>query len=582
MSTAVHYDLAGDCQVLVNQVGYDSAHPKKFIVQCRHMPETKHGTFVLVDAVNGEIAFAGELCRWGRVYDGTEHDWGFDYWTGEFSEYRVAGNYIIRVSFGGITAESYPFQIGVGVLWNEISPLAFRYFRNARNFAENFNSAEKANDPDWVPKPFQNNGILEDDGRFYDVNGAWFEFGAHGGTFLRDATRVMLSILWGMERDPASSMIQDEMQWGADWWKKIMLRYPESALIVSGMGGWHADNGKIALYEYPFGLHEYMKFYSMLIYARLYELTGDVEYLGRGELMWEQFCQWVETDKVFSLFHETGKSQEADGINYRASWKEPGFNYTKVDDAAFLFGDVALFRATGNERYLRHAERMVDNILSEIDGEESYFKFWNNNYSHDNPSALAYFADKLPDHPKTNAIKAYLEAFMDAMIRDCAVSPFGVARKNFIYYESWNPEGRKPDATRAFFNRSEEGKGVNPEYGLEVWQALLIHRAIPKKEYVDFALNHINWVLGLNPRNLCMMKGAGTANPKMRPGGMLDGCVCHGLIADHGYDRPWLGLWMDTAMDWHKDQIAGYKIWAQGEALIRGTACFMMGLGLLE
>lgn len=128
----------------------------------------------------------------------------------------------------------------------------------------------------------------------------------------------------------------------------------------------------------------------------------------------------------------------------------------------------------------------------------------------------------------------------------------------------------------------EQGKGINPEYGLEVWQTLLINSVIPKKEYVDFALNHINWILGINPRNLCMMKGIGTNNPRIRPGGTLDGCICHGIIADHEFDRPWLGIWMDDKLDWHKDYIAGYKIWAQGEALIRGTSCFMMGLSLLK
>ncbi|HHV59712.1 MAG TPA: hypothetical protein GXX49_05410 [Clostridiaceae bacterium] len=111
---------------------------------------------------------------------------------------------------------------------------------------------------------------------------------------------------------------------------------------------------------------------------------------------------------------------------------------------------------------------------------------------------------------------------------------------------------------------------------------MLINSVIPKKEYVDFALNHINWILGINPRNLCMMKGIGTNNPRIRPGGTLDGCICHGIIADHEFDRPWLGIWMDDKLDWHKDYIAGYKIWAQGEALIRGTSCFMMGLSLLK
>ncbi len=54
-------------------------------------------------------------------------------------------------------------------------------------------------------------------------------------------------------------------------------------------------------------------------------------------------------------------------------------------------------------------------------------------------------------------------------------------------------------------------------------QTLLINQIIPKEEYVAFALNHINWIFGVNPRDFCMMKGIGTNVPKMYPGGMLDG-----------------------------------------------------------
>lgn len=361
-----------------------------------------------------------------------------------------------------------------------------------------------------------------------------------------------------------------------------MIHFPDSGKIIGGMGRWHEDNGMIAWFDYPYGLHEYWKFYSMLIYARLYELTGDKGFLERGELMWNYFIGWEETDKIFSLYHNTGRTQESDGVSYNSSWAEPGFNYTRVDDAAFLLGDIGLYNATQNNKYLEHAEKMADNILSQIDNFESYYKHWNNNYSHDNVGALAFFVINFPDHPKSGIIKKHLETWMDLVVKESnTVSPFGIAKKNFIYFESWNPNGVPPDTTRAFFNRSEEGKAINPEYGLGIWQALLIHKIIPKEEYLDHALNHINWIFGVNPRDFCMMKGIGTNVPDIYPGGMLDGCICHGIISDHGFDRPWLGTWINYDLDWRKDEIAGHKIWAQGEALIRGTACFMMGLTLL-
>ena len=116
---------------------------------------------------------------------------------------------------------------------------------------------------------------------------------------------------------------------------------------------------------------------------------------------------------------------ESDGVSYNSSWKEPGYNYAKIDDAAFLFGDVGLYNATKNDKYIRHAERMADNFLSEIDGIESYYKHWNNNYTHDNGGALTYFASNFPYHPKTEIIKPLLEVFMDLVVAESnAVNPF--------------------------------------------------------------------------------------------------------------------------------------------------------------
>ena len=56
----------------------------------------------------------------------------------------------------------------------------------------------------------------------------------------------------------------------------------------------------------------------------------------------------------------------------------------------------------------------------------------------------------------------------------------------------------------------------------------------------------------------------------------------YGLISDNGKDKPWMGVWWDDSLDSKVDKIAGYKIWAQGETIIRGTAGYMMALALLD
>ncbi|HRI89337.1 MAG TPA: hypothetical protein PK869_13775, partial [Candidatus Hydrogenedentes bacterium] len=95
--------------------------------------------------------------------------------------------------------------------------------------------------------------------------------------------------------------------------------------------------------------------------------------------------------------------------------------------------------------------------------------------------------------------------------------------------------------------------GHNFEYLCRAWSALKVYRAIDDRRALVYALDHLNFVLGANPYDLCMMEAVGTVNPPRYhhryikiPGrelGKVPGAIPNGFVRDMiGDDRPGFDL----------------------------------------
>ncbi len=565
--TAGSVKEVADVEVLVNQVGYDAGGPKRVVLQCRNKPGKRPHRFSVLQEGTSQLLYAGGWERFGRVGKGSD-DWGFHYWRGDFTELERAGRVLIETEVDGETYRSSAFEIGPDLLWKRLAPLALDYFHRSR-------STDK-------------NGVLEEEGRHYDVSGAWFELGDRGGTLMRDAWKVLWALVQARERDSFLEPVRGEMSYGSLWWKRVMIHYPRSGRLISGVGGWRSDQGRIAWYDYPHGNQQHEKLMSLALYLMLFRQLHDSGFLKRAEKMWLFYRDWITTDRIFSVYHEAVGAGGPGGHQARSSWPAPGRNVTLVDDAAFLFGDVEMFRGLKQRPYLEHAGELVDRLLAEAQKPRTRRLQWNNFADHLHATSLAYFAFHLPEDPHSKVIARELEDFFDGLIQEAeAASPFGIARKNFAGCEAWRPRGRLKSVAAGFFDTSPQGTGLNLEYGLEAWQALWVSRVVPKPEYRRYAQAHIDWILGLNPRGLCMMRGVGSVVPPMAPGGGTNGCVCYGLVSDGHHDRPWLGTWpeahevgADAEADTDSARIGGHPLWAQCEARLGTTASLLLALSM--
>jgi hypothetical protein len=386
------------------------------------------------------------------------------HYVGDFSGFRAGGGgFQVRFEAGNLVGESPRFGVGRSILWRLTKPSAVERLRRLR--------ASRANAPD--PERWKPPGILEEDGRFYDVAGGWFDAGEGESVSVRLGFRVLWGLLLACTRasgargEPAAGTAEPdvlaELRWGAAWLKKLFLRYPSSGRCLSRVEPGRA----IRLVGENQEREPHMGLLAGYMCARVSEIFADIDLLRRGERFWEEH----QKDLAGLDKGDAPASARADAR------------------AAMLLSDVALHVATLEPGYLAAAERRAKALLSELEADAKGGR----GASRTRPgmslpaAALAEFAAGLPEHPLTPRAKEAVGGFLDARVEAASAEPFGLVPP------SGDPGG-------------EEGATLRAE---ETWQALAAHRVTGRQAYVELAANALNWLLGLNPEGSCLFAGGG-------------------------------------------------------------------------
>ena len=97
--------------------------------------------------------------------------------------------------------------------------------------------------------------------------------------------------------------------------------------------------------------------------------------------------------------------------------------------------------------------------------------------------------------------------------------------------------------------------GLNCDHLGLAYVALKSAALLKDRELYDFADNQINWVLGVNPLDYCMLLGAGSNNPEImaeyfdKP--KLNGIIPNGIVGSGPNDEPqWWGEGTSSGEDW--------------------------------
>lgn len=488
---SVEMRSAREATPLVNQVGYDVGAPKRFTTQSNFV--AKEASFELIDG-DGKNVHSGALEHRGRITGAYGHDWGHEYWRGDFTGFDTPGRYRIRVSLDGVTGESWPFDIGDHLLWENTARPAYRFFYYQRCGQE-------------VPGyhgPCHLDDAIAPDGTQLSLAGGWHDAGDynkyHNAPYVYGVANAYVAARDAFDAQDTDgngvSDILDEILWGGDYSRRMIADDGSArGALTSGYGFWgpperETDNlpgtGDERPVEALSGVDSSNQLAAVARIARL--IDGDK-------------TPWVEAAKralEWALANE----------------KRGPMQFSAALD---------LYVATNDEQYAALAREMIPAPAPETAG---MLRLFDERFGEDHSAAL----------------RDTLVAQANELLKQ-AENPFGVY--------TFGP-AKKPN----FFGTPPAGVGWHVGTSSHILNAantaLLAYQYEPDPRYLAFAYDQLNWTLGNNPFDLSLMEACGDAflpsyHQRLTfagvPRGAIPGSVVNGVTwRAPGDDRPFVDL----------------------------------------
>lgn len=551
--------------ILVNHLGYDSRGGKNVVVQSA--TDLDLGRFQVLDS-QGKVAFEGPLKKVGAVAG-----WkGRFYQQGDFSALVQPGRYRIQVK----DERSEGFALGERVLPEACLSDMLYYFRIQRCSG-------------IYDKADHNIPFFGDAKRSrVDVHGGWYDASGDVSKYIGalnegsiTSTQESPLAVWNflqsadlLRKQKSQSlralipMLTEEALYGADFTVRMQdpsgyfytsvfdacSKDPGQREICSFKGLTHPKNNEIqASYRGGGGM-------AIAALARISTLkqSGDYppeRYLAAAELGFQHL--------------------QIHNLEYVANHRE-----SIIDDHCALLAAAELYSATNKPAYLEAARARAESLMKRLAKDDRYTGWWRA----DDEGAWPFFHAVDAGLPVV-ALLRYVQIESDAARKDVAekgviaslqfelaitrevANPFGYARQ---YIK--DVDGRRG----AFFmpHRNETGYwwlGENARVASLAAAALLGSRlAAPEMaaELRAYAGNQVNWILGLNPYDMCMLQGKGRNNPGDYEAGAPNppGGICNGITSgvtdeqDIAFQPPPYGRRADWSWRW-KEQWIPHAAW---------------------
>ncbi|MEE9364056.1 MAG: glycoside hydrolase family 9 protein [Cellulophaga sp.] len=250
-----------------------------------------------------------------------------------------------------------------------------------------------------------------------------------------------------------------------------------------------------------------------------------------------------------------------------------------VDDYCALLAAVELYKATNKEVYKKVANKRAQNLMSRLITTKKHKNYWRAD-DNDRPFfhaadagypvvSLLNYAAIVDNETKKEVLQIVRKSMeFEIEITNNVTNPFGYARQ---YVQDIT--GKRQDGF--FFPHKTETngwwQGENARIASLASAARLAAQHFPNdtrfaNKLKKYALNQLNWVLGLNPYDSSMLEGSGRNNPqylfygsyeyKAAPGGIVNGITAglnnyNDIDFEKGYvvtgkddDWRWLEQWL--------------------------------------
>jgi len=581
---------AGDTKILINHIGYDPGAMKQAVIQGG--PGGVWSAFKVIEAGTGKVALAGTVVSVGPVRKWK--DWHF--WTVDFSALTQEGTYLIECPSPRETVRSFPFFIQKNVLERSALSDVIYYFKSQRCSGE-------------LDKADRSMRLEGKEGMTVDAHGSWYDAtGDYGKHFSHlsystyfNPQQIPLTA-WSLlasyrelarRNDPYFKQylrrLLDEGLFGADFLVRMKNPAGSFYITVSGRGPEKKpedrlitpkatrhiiltpetkdklrDYGKTAITDqasFEAGYREGGGLaIAALALASSFGVGGDfgpADYLKAAE---DAFA-FLEKNNL--LFANDGKENI-------------------VDDYSALLAASELFRATKAGKYKEAADKRARSLMARLTSSGKHKDYWRADdtdrpFFHPADAGLPVvslinfheIADASLKEKVRETVRRSLE--FELAVTGEVANPFGYSRQ---FVQSKDGARR----TSFFFPHDTETapwwQGENARLGSMAAAGRFASKVFPdeptlRADLRAFAQAQLNWILGLNPFDSCMLYGRGRNNPEYMffnsyeymnaPGGISNGITAgytdeedidynlHFAVTGKDDDWRWTEQWLPHA-----------------------------------
>ncbi|NKJ70542.1 chitobiase [Vibrio chemaguriensis] len=516
--------------LLTNHIGYEHLGPKKAIVQTEQ-PHLSSYTAQLICATSEQTVATFAVEEQGKVAN--RHQ-GYFYLI-DFSSFTDSGDYFLQVE----DTRSSSFTISEHILLDQTLSDVIHYFKSQR-CGGIFDQQDRQ-----VPV-LNANQTVDVHGGWYDASGDVSKYLSHlsYANYLNPQQTPMvvwnilkgLSLLEGSEDIAAFTRTRliEEALFGADF--LVRMQNEKGFFYMTVFDKWSKDTAQreICAYETQLGhkFDDYQAGFRQGGGVAIAALAAASRLSVHGEYDQQKYRNAAENGYWHLKEHNT---------QYLNDGEE-----NIIDEYCALLASVELFTATKETRYLEESRLWAQRLVARQMSDEQIQHFWSANQDGSRPYfhaaeaglpviALCEYLAIEDDSVQTESVKHIVNRACEFEIKisNKVTNPFGYPRQ---YVKGVNESKRD-----AFFvaHNNESGywwQGENARLGSLATMAYLAQPHIASQEIQQqlsvFAQDALNWIVGLNPYDMCMLDGHGRNNPDYLPQhGFFNakGGVCNGI-----------------------------------------------------
>ena len=524
--------FAADVKILTNHLGYEPLGPKHAVIL------GKAGDNVSACALKEEgsdrevlsipAKAAGPVQKW--------RDWYF--WTLDFNSFSTEGKYYLSCNSSAGSIRSFSFLVQRELLERNTMSDVIYYFKDERSSGE-YDKADRHLKFEGT-KP----GTVDAHGGWWDATGDYGKHFSHlsFSTYFnpQQIPLVVYSLLKSYEQTKLRGLegfaryqphMLDEAMFGADY--MVRMKVPDGSFyrsVSTGSVKQLPEERRIAGEMKRFGIEAAPgQGAKEMVESANNEREYEVSYRSGGGIAIAALAM-ASTYPVPGEFSAAQYLKAAeDSFDYLEKDNLKLLNDGKeniVDDYCALAAATELYRATKNEKYKTAADRRAKSLMARQISAGGYKNYWRADdgerpFFHASDGglpvvSLLYYAE-IAEPAARNQV---LETVKKSLQFELAIT--AEVNNPFEYSREYVQDKTGARRTSFFFPHNSDAapwwQGENARLASVAAAARLAARVFSDdaafhRQLESFATSQLNWILGLNPFDSCMLNGVGRNNP---------------------------------------------------------------------